>query len=223
MANKPRPDLTQEQLCWQAGYHYVAGVDEAGRGALAGPVVAAAVIPPRATALRGIWTEVCDSKQLSAQQRLAFVEQIQAAATAWGVGMVDAATIDQIGIAAATREAMRQAILGLSPAADFLLIDWVKLPQVNIAQHSQAKADQTMASVAAASILAKVQRDQHMIELHQRYPVYHFAAHKGYGTATHRAALQQHGPCPAHRLSFAPLAQPATLWSLLERSPASPE
>jgi ribonuclease HII len=223
MATKSRPDFTQEQRCWQAGHRHVAGIDEAGRGALAGPVVAAAVIPPYTASLSGIWAEVCDSKQLLAHQREALAEQIKAEATAWGVGMVDAATIDQIGIAAATREAMRQAILGLTPAADFLLLDWVKLPQVNLPQHSQSKADQTMVSVAAASILAKVHRDQHMLELHQQYPVYQFAAHKGYGTAAHRAAIRQYGPCPIHRLSFAPLAQQPTLWTLAALPRTSPE
>ena len=124
-----------------------------------------------------------------AEQRAALVPQIEAAALAWAVGVVEAPTIDEIGIAPATRLAMTTALEALAVRPDYLLIDWVRLPLVSIQQHSQPKADQTIASVAAASILAKVHRDHIMVELADRYPAYGFAAHKGYGAAAHLAAL----------------------------------
>lgn len=207
-----KPTFTQELGLWQAGYRSVAGIDEAGRGALAGPVVAAAVIVPCQAPLAGIWSEVSDSKVLSAAVRRQLAPQLQAAAIAWGIGAVAAAQIDQIGIGAATRLAMRQAVAALIPQPDYLLLDWVRLPQLNIAQQSFTKADRDIVSVAAASILAKVYRDAVMDELHAVYPSYGFDQHKGYGTAAHLAALQNHGPCTEHRHSFAPLAgQPALL------------
>jgi ribonuclease HII len=117
-----------------------------------------------------------------------------------------------MGIAAATRRAMQQAIARLQPPPDYLLIDWVKLPRLNIAQESFAKADRDVIAVAAASILAKVHRDELMAGLHEAYPVYGFAAHKGYGTPAHQRALAEQGPCPEHRYSFAPIARPLTLF-----------
>ncbi|RIK34935.1 MAG: ribonuclease HII [Chloroflexi bacterium] len=207
-----RPTLDHEAHLWQTGYRYVAGVDEAGRGALAGPVVAAVVIVPAHSHCQGVWTEVCDSKLLTATQRSELVPRIQAAAVAWGIGAADAAVIDAMGIAAATKAAMTTAIRRLAPQPDFLLIDWVRLPQVSIAQESRVKADRDLVSVAAASILAKVWRDHLMAALHDCYPRYGFDQHKGYGTAAHRAALAEHGPCPEHRHTFAPIARPATLF-----------
>jgi ribonuclease HII len=206
------PTFDEEARLWRAGYCRVAGVDEAGRGALAGPVVAAAVIVPASATLEGVWAEVRDSKLLRPARRLALVEPIQNAALAWGVGVVPAAVIDEIGIAVATRQAMLQAVAALGVSPDFLLIDWVKLPRSGLPQLCVPKADQKMASVAAASILAKVTRDQLLDTLGDCYPHYGFGAHKGYGTTQHLAALANHGPCPEHRHSFAPLAQPATLW-----------
>jgi ribonuclease HII len=208
-----RPTLDNEKRLWQAGYQYIAGVDEAGRGALAGPVVAAAVIVPAHSHCCDVWAEVCDSKLLKPAQRSALLPRIQAAAMTWGIGAVDAETIDAIGIAAATKVAMTMAIDQLAPQPDFLLLDWVKLPQVPIAQESRVKADRDLVSVAAASILAKVWRDQHMATLHECYPHYGFSRHKGYGTAAHHAALAEHGPCPKHRHSFAPIARPVTLFA----------
>ena len=204
-----QPTLAWEQQLWAGGCRAVAGVDEAGRGALAGPVVAAAVIiaPEQATA--SVWQRVRDSKLLTPRQRELLAVEVRAAALAWGVGCAAAAVIDQIGIAAATRQAMAAAIQALTVRPDYLLIDWVRLPAVNIPQTSRAKADRTMASVAAASILAKVQRDRWMVELDCQYPLFGFAAHKGYGAATHLAAVAQHGPCPEHRRSFCSLCRPA--------------
>jgi ribonuclease HII len=213
-APRQRPTLAAELHLWQGGYQRVAGVDEAGRGALAGPVVAAAVIIPAGSALAGVWAEVDDSKLLSPTRRALLASQVQAAALAWGIGVTPSTVIDQIGIAPATRLAMYAAIKALTPPPDFLLIDWVRLPQINIAQESRAKADRDLASVAAASILAKVHRDGLMAALHESYPHYGFGSHKGYGTPAHLAALQRHGPCPEHRHSFAPVAQPLTLFTV---------
>lgn len=206
------PDLAHEIELWQGGYRAVAGVDEAGRGALAGPVVAAAVIVPCDAPLAGVWAQVRDSKQLQPAAREQLAEQIQAAAEGWGIGVVAAPIIDQIGIAAATRRAMAQAIASLIPPPDALLIDWVRLPLVNLPQRCLPKADSRIVSVAAASILAKVTRDRLLVAVHDRFPAYGFAAHKGYGTRAHLAALAECGPCAEHRRSFAPVAAAPTLF-----------
>ena len=203
------PTFEEEARLWQAGYRAVAGIDEVGRGALAGPVVAAAVIVPPAAPLAGIWAAVRDSKLLSATQRSALAVEIQAAALAWGVGETPAVEIDAMGIAPATRKAMGAATAALSVTPDYLLIDWVKLPAVMIPQASFIKADQRIVAVAAASILAKVYRDNLLIALHDQYPAYGFAQHKGYGTQAHLAALAAAGPCPEHRHTFAPIMRQA--------------
>ncbi len=207
-----KPTLIHETRLWRAGWRCVAGLDEVGRGALAGPVVVAAVILPPHSQLTGIWAQVGDSKELSSAQRSQLAPQIQDAALAWAVGLTPAPVIDQIGIATATRQAMQRAIAALQPRPDYLLLDWVKLPEVNLAQESFIKADRDIVSVAAASILAKVGRDQLMLALHDSYPHYGFDRHKGYGTASHLAALQQHGPCVEHRYSFAPIARSPSLF-----------
>ncbi len=207
-----RPTFEFEARLWRQGYRFVAGIDEAGRGALAGPVVAAAVIVPYNSKREGIWATVRDSKLLSPEERRSYAATIRAEATSWGIGTVSAQVIDRTNIAAATRQAMQQAIHALMPAADYLLIDWVRLPMINIAQESHAKADMRMISVAAASILAKVHRDDLLIDLDQRFPMYQFAGNKGYGTAVHRAAIAEHGPCCEHRHSFAPIAQKKSLF-----------
>jgi ribonuclease HII len=210
------PTFEHELRLWQQGVRHIAGVDEAGRGALAGPVVAAAVIAPPDSAREGIWARVCDSKRLVAHQREQLAAEIQEAALAWAIGTASPQVIDRINIAAATRQAMQMAIAALHPVPEFLLLDWVRLPQLNIRQQSQAKADLTIISVAAASILAKVHRDALLVALDQRYPMYGFAAHKGYGTAAHRAAIEQFGPCVEHRFTFAPVARQQTLFTAVE-------
>jgi ribonuclease HII len=216
MSARSAPTLHQESRLWRDGFRHVAGIDEVGRGALAGPVVAAAVMLPPGTQLAGVWTAVRDSKLLTPAQRQALVPQIQASALAWGIGSAAPTLIDQQGIAAATRVAMQQASAALDPTPDYLVIDWVKLPGVKIAQTSLIKADRDIVSVAAASILAKVYRDELMIALHTTYPMYHFHQHKGYGAATHLAALAEYGPCAEHRYSFAPIAQAPTLFDQAE-------
>ncbi len=203
---QPPPTLDHERRLWAQGCRFVAGIDEAGRGALAGPVVAAAVIIAPEAADLPVWTAVRDSKLLTPAQRAALAPQIQAAALGWAVGCVPAAVIDAIGIAPATRQAMQQAIEALAHRPEHLLIDWVRLPRLNIPQFSCAKADRLIASVAAASILAKVHRDGLMTALDGQYPAYGFAGHKGYGAAVHLDAIAHHGPCPEHRRSFAPFA-----------------
>jgi ribonuclease HII len=200
------PTLTTEAALWARGYRVVAGLDEAGRGALAGPVVAAAVVVPPGSACDGVWAAVRDSKLLTPQARAGLMDAIQAAALTWGVGVVEAAAVDRMGIAPATRAAMRAALAQLAPPADHLLIDWVRLPETGLPQVCLPKGDQRMVSVAAASILAKVSRDRLLVELAQTYPGYGLDAHKGYGTRNHLAALQRLGPTPIHRHSFAPVA-----------------
>ena len=213
----PLPTLDTERSYWADGYRFVAGIDEAGRGALAGPVMAAAVIVAAGSAREGVWREVRDSKLLTANRREELEEAIQEAAQAWSIGSVSAATIDRIGIAPSTRLAMRRAVAALTPAPDFLLIDWVKLPAVDLPQASFVKADRRIVSVAAASILAKVARDRKLIALAKRYPLYHFTSNKGYGSQAHRSAIEKFGPCREHRRTFAPLARQPTLFDAAVR------
>ena len=200
------PSLAYEIPRWAAGYRHVAGLDEAGRGAWAGPVVAAAVIlPPGDLALMERLRGVRDSKQLTPKQREALLGVIRECAVAVGVGAVPPDEIDRLGIVPATRRAMVLALKTLSPAADYLLIDHLPLAEVALPQYSLPKGDARVLSIAAASIVAKVSRDDMMVELEERLPGYGFGRHKGYGTAQHQAALAALGPSPAHRLSFEPL------------------
>ncbi len=207
-----RPTLAEEKRLWAAGYRWIAGVDEAGRGALAGPVVAGAVMLPPGVSGQGIWAEVRDSKLLSPEKRSALAVRIREQAAAWAVGQATAQEIDRFGIAPATALAMRRAIEELVPAPRYLLLDWVRLPTVNIPQQSVTKGDRRIVSIAAASILAKTHRDALLVDLHGRYPQYAFHQHKGYATAAHRVAIAQHGPCAAHRHSFAPIARRQSLF-----------
>jgi ribonuclease HII len=208
----PTPGFHKERSLWSAGIRWLAGVDEAGRGALAGPVVAAAVVVPPNAVLRGIWSEVRDSKLLQATDRESMEPESQARATSWAVGAATAAEIDRLGIAPATRLAMARAVEGLSLNAEHLLIDWVRLSEVDLPQTCWPRADCESVSVAAASILAKVHRDRLLTKLDDTYADYGFRSHKGYGTPQHRNALALYGPCPEHRHSFAPVAQWRTLF-----------
>ncbi len=200
------PSLAYEKRLWADGFRYVAGLDEAGRGSWAGPVVAAAVIlPPDLPDLAHYLAGVRDSKTLTAARREELLDVIEQHALAWGVGAVPPAGIDVQGIVPATREAMSLALGALPHPANYLLIDHVSLPDQAQPQVSLPKGDARVLSIAAASILAKVSRDRLMVELDAAYPGYGFAQHKGYGTPQHRAALERLGPSAIHRLSFAPL------------------
>lgn len=200
------PNLCEEMILYEAGYARIAGVDEAGRGAWAGPVCAAAVVLPldRGDLLR-VLAGVCDSKQLSPARREALLPVIRQVAEAIGIGWAEPAEVDQLGIAAATRRAMARAVEGLNGRADALLIDYVRLPEIALPQRSLPKADARCLSVAAASIVAKVARDRLMVALDDDLPGYGFACHKGYGTRAHRQALERLGPSPIHRMSWRPL------------------
>lgn len=200
------PSLDYESKVWAQGYRRVAGLDEAGRGAWAGPVVAAAVIlPPDLPEVPECLAGVRDSKMLTPRRRESLMEIIREYALALGVGAVPPTEIDTLGIVPATRKAMALALQHLSPPPNYLLIDHLALPGVSLPQHSLPKGDIRVLSIAAASIVAKVSRDAMMVDLDARLPGYGFAQHKGYGTAQHRAALEALGACDAHRLSFAPL------------------
>ncbi len=199
-----RPTLDRELQLVQSGHALIAGIDEAGRGAWAGPVIAAAVILnfPEAAGLR----EVNDSKQLTARQRDTLYQVVIDHCVAYGIGQGSVDEIDSLGILPATRLAMQRAVVALTPQPDALIIDAVRLPQVNKPQAVFNFADAISLSVAAASILAKVTRDRLLIDLDVQYPAYCFARHKGYGTQIHRAALQSVGPCAVHRKSFKPIS-----------------
>jgi len=201
------PTMDRERTFWASGVQSLAGIDEAGRGALAGPVVAAAVVVPTQASLAGVWAEVRDSKLLRAERREILETAIRQEAAAWAIGTASASEVDRLGIAEATRLAMMDAVHSISVPIQHLLIDWVKLPHVSIPQTAWPKADRESVSVAAASILAKVWRDRMLVQLDDVYPVYGFGRHKGYGTQAHRDALAQYGPCLEHRYSFAPVAQ----------------
>ena len=197
-----RCTVRYEKKAWATGARLVAGVDEVGRGSLFGCVVAAAVILDPAYRLRGLR----DSKLLLPERRLVLAERIREHAIAWAVAAVDAARIDQINIYQASRVAMREAVQQLAPAADHLLIDAVKV-DCELPQHSIIHGDALSASIAAASILAKVERDRMMCEWDAVFPAYGLACHKGYSTPKHLAALRELGPTPLHRQSFAPVWQ----------------
>ncbi|MFC7442433.1 ribonuclease HII [Laceyella putida] len=192
-----------ERRYWAQGVQHVAGVDEAGRGPLAGPVVAAAVILPSHFDATGM----NDSKQLSEEMRLTLKQRIEQEALAIGVGIVDAAYIDKHNILQATYQAMRIALSQLTPAPQMILADAVKIPGVAIPQQGIIKGDSLSHSIAAASIIAKTTRDLLMKQAAQEYPAYGFDQHVGYGTPEHLAALRQYGPTPLHRRSFAPVRE----------------
>lgn len=201
------PTFHYEQELWQQGYQYVAGLDEVGRGALAGPVVAGAVIftPAALGFLRrnGALYGLRDSKLLSPKQREKLAPLIKINARAWAVGAVSQKVIDRGGIAAATERAMFLAIKKLDVKPDFHLIDYFCLKEIAPDRQSGvADGDTLVASIAAASVIAKVYRDALMTRFHETYPHYGFDRHKGYGTEFHQEALRRFGPCPLHRLSF---------------------
>lgn len=197
------PTQEFERVARLCGYRRVAGIDEAGRGPLAGPVVAAAVILPSRCRLLGI----NDSKQLPAKDRELVYTAILEHAVGVGIGSADVAEIDRLNILEATRLAMRRAIDQLLPPPDYVLIDAVVLPGVNVPTRPIIKGDSLSVSIAAASIIAKVTRDRLMARYHEIFPEYGFLSHKGYGTAEHLERLARHGPCSIHRRTFAPVQE----------------
>lgn len=197
------PDLTEERTLWARGRRLVVGVDEAGRGALAGPVVAGAVILPD-DGHPEWYGQVRDSKDLTPKAREKLFDLIQGLARV-SVGVVPSPIIDAVGIAEATRMAMREAVGELSPAPDFVLIDYFTVPGLRLPQRGVAEGDSTCLSIACASIVAKVTRDRMMVEFDSQYPGYGLAGHKGYGTREHVRCLCQLGPSPIHRFSFQPV------------------
>ncbi len=198
------PSFAEEKMLEAQGYHYIAGIDEVGRGALAGPVVAAAVILPYPIDTPWL-AQVKDSKQLSPAKRELLFHHIHETAISIGIAMASNEVIDTAGIIKATRLAMKQAVDQLSPPPQSLLIDYMLLPEVPLPQKGITNGDSLCLSIACASIMAKVARDHLMIELDKTYPRYGLAQHKGYGTREHLACLHRLGPCPIHRQSFKPV------------------
>lgn len=198
------PTLSEEIRAWRAGHRLVAGLDEAGRGPIAGPVVAAAVIldPERA---RLWWSDLRDSKQLPATERERLAALV-AEECARGLGEASHEEVDALGIVAATRLAMARALAALPEPPSFVIADALTLPEVELPQRALVHGDALSASVAAASIVAKAHRDRLMRESHRSWPAYGFERNKGYGTAEHLRALSEHGVCPIHRRTFAPVA-----------------
>lgn len=195
---EPLDTLKFEKTAYDNGFTFIAGIDEAGRGPLAGPVMAAAVILPAGLMIIG----VDDSKKLNPDKREKLYEIIMAQAMSVGIGVVSPAEIDRVNILQATRRAMLTAVQQLSPQPDYLLIDGISVIDSTIPQKTIKKGDSLSISIAAASIIAKVTRDRLMIEMDTTYPGYGFAGHKGYGSAAHLDAIRRLGPSPIHRMTF---------------------
>jgi ribonuclease HII len=200
------PSFIEEEILAAQGYQRIAGIDEVGRGAIAGPVVAAAVILPRQ--MDAPWLSgVRDSKLLSPARRELLFHHIHEIAISIGIGLVPHDLVDAHGIVKATRLAMKIAVEQLSPPAESLLIDYMRLPEVRLPQKGITNGDNLCFSIACASIIAKVARDKLMVEFDEIYPGYGLARHKGYGTRQHFASLYRLGPCPIHRQSFRPVRE----------------
>jgi ribonuclease HII len=209
-ASKPQPDrLEFERDLWSREFTLVAGVDEAGRGPLAGPVVAAAVILPASWANGGFdarLVDLNDSKQLTEVERENFFEIITTHPDLrYAIAIVDAVTIDRINILQATHRAMNEALAKLQPQPQHVLVDGRPVKSMTLPQTALVKGDSRSYSIAAASVLAKVTRDRMMLDFDAKHPGYGFAIHKGYGVPQHLAAIEKLGPCPIHRMSFAPM------------------
>lgn len=209
MAHRERSRFHFERGLLAAGIRLFAGIDEAGRGPLAGPVVAAAVILPEAWVIKGVpgrLRGLNDSKQLLPCQRETFYTRIiESPEIRYGIGVVDHVEIDRINILRASHAAMLLALQQLLPRPDHVLVDGLHVPAIDLPQTAIVGGDGRSYSIAAASVLAKVTRDRLMVNYHRQWPMYGFDAHKGYPTPEHRLALAQHGPCPIHRRSFAPV------------------
>lgn len=192
------PDYSYENSAYLSGYKAVCGIDEAGRGPLAGPVCAAAVILPEGCVIEGL----NDSKKLSEKKREKLFDVIKSEAIAYSVAFASVEEIEDLNILQATFTAMRRAVEGLPVRADYALVDGNRMPPLGVDGQTVVKGDSLSMSIAAASILAKVTRDRLMLELDEEYPQYCFAKHKGYGTALHCELIKEHGASPVHRLSF---------------------
>jgi ribonuclease HII len=213
MSHAVNPTLEFETALWNQGFLIVAGIDEAGRGAWAGPVSAGAVVLPADPDVMNRLEGVRDSKLMTPAERETMFDIIKAEAKAWAVGEADTAEIDRAGILNATKIAMKRAIEGLGLHPDHLLIDYVRLHDVPIPQTGIKHGDMLSLSIACASVLAKVTRDRFMrTTAAELYPQYHFEQHKGYGTRLHQEALAEYGPCAIHRRSFRPLCKDLTLF-----------
>jgi len=198
------PSFTEERILEEQGYRFIAGIDEVGRGALAGPVAAAAVILPRR--LDAPWLSlVRDSKQLTPHKREFLFQHIYNVAVSIGIGLVSPRIIESRGIIRATRLAMKQAVKQLAPEPDFLLIDYLRLPAIKLPQKGITYGDSLCLSIACASIVAKVTRDRLMVKLDKRHKGYKMARHKGYGTEEHLVCLGRLGPSTVHRRTFRPV------------------
>jgi ribonuclease HII len=209
--NQPRPSLTHEYNLRDSGLLHIAGVDEAGRGAWAGPVVAAAVILPLSEFnLANVLCDVRDSKLMSPKQRMVNYHRIHEIALSIGLGRASPEEVDSLGIIGATYQAMHRAIQSLSIPPQHVLIDHVVLPDLDVDQTALTKGDRDVLSISAASIIAKVARDEIMIQLDHQYPGYGFSHHKGYGTLLHQNTLQKFGPSLVHRKTFAPVSKQLT-------------
>ena len=196
------PDLSIEKRLWNVGWLHLAGIDEAGRGALAGPVCAAAVILPNLPEHTRILAGVRDSKQMTQLQRERFEPLIKEIALSWGVGFASAAEIDEIGILPATRLAAKRATDSLSLIPDYLITDYLKLPEIDLPQELFVKGDMRSLTISSASVLAKTARDAQMRLLDEQVPGYDLSRHKGYGTKAHRAAIKKLGKSSIHRQTF---------------------
>lgn len=211
-SRKPVDRFAQERILLAAGIGFLAGVDEAGRGPLAGPVTAAAVILPRSWVMEGIpkpFQNLNDSKQLTPDEREDFYRLIvETPGIRYAVAEADHVVIDAINILQATYRAMNSALKLLGKGVDHALVDGRPVPSLRVRHTALVKGDSLSYSIAAASVLAKVTRDRYMLEAHQRWPSYGFHEHKGYPTPDHLAAIETHGPCPIHRMTFSPLKKP---------------
>lgn len=205
---------TYENLAVSRGFKFIGGMDEAGRGALAGPVVAACVILNKHTIPSGI----IDSKKIGDKRRRMLFEMIRSTAFCIGIGFVNSNVIDEVNIFNATKIAMKRAVDDMMVKPDFLLIDALNLNDISISMLSLIKGEEKSVSIAAASIVAKVWRDDIMIGLAQKYPHYGFSAHKGYGTVFHKSKLLEFGPSEVHRYSYKPVAQIQEIWELKKQT-----
>lgn len=199
------PTLEFETSLWSQGLTRLAGIDEVGRGALAGPVCAAAVILPARDSILKELSGVRDSKQMTAEEREEWAPIIKEKAIVWSLGWASCKEIDRWNILSCTYLAARRALKVLTLTPEHLLLDYIKLVKVELPQTAMISGDARCLSIAAASVIAKVARDAELCKLDSRFPDYGFASHKGYATDEHILAISKHGPCPQHRLSFAPI------------------